>query len=177
MYCIIVDNIQLWAAAVSIRNQSGNHVNQHIGSNHLIHCLIVRSRAFSGGDIDNYTSITRCHLKSLVPCASGFRDGADQANWMPCFCPTPLVAGGYKCPRISPNHWDIIIWGQFFLFCKFHLILGCNSPLAMPQHDNKLRHRHHNCMGWRSNHQQISPETSAVGSNPVACIAKMRRWR
>ena len=46
---------------------SGNHANQYRASNYWKYCLIIRSWAFSEGDVGNYSSVTVCHLKIPAP--------------------------------------------------------------------------------------------------------------
>ena len=54
--------------------------------------------------------------------------------------------------------------------CEFHLFLGCINQLVFHQHDGKFGHGHYSCRGWLWTPQQISHETNADGSSPVACV-------
>ena len=54
---------------IIISNRRGNHANQYPACNYWIYCSLLRSLAFSEGDIHNYWSITRCHLKSPTLCS------------------------------------------------------------------------------------------------------------
>ena len=60
--------------------------------------------------------------------------------------------------RVSLYHSD-------YRACEFHHFLGCTNPLAVQQHDEKLKHAHYSCRGWLWTHQHIAHETSADGSS------------
>ena len=38
---------------------------------------------------------------------------------------------------------------------EFHLFLGCNNPLVLNWHDDKLRHGYYSCRSWPWTHQQM----------------------
>ena len=100
---------------ITVSNQSGNNVNQYLACNHWKHCSVLSSRAFSG-DIENYWSITTCHLQAFIeddhikrPRLSPYQEakvfsrsvqdqgGVDQANWTPYIC--------LHGPRTFSSNW------------------------------------------------------------------------
>ena len=66
MWSTCLDHIQLWVITVC-KLPSGNHANQYRASNYWKYCLIIRSWAFSEGEVGNYSSVTRCYLKIPAP--------------------------------------------------------------------------------------------------------------
>ena len=48
---------------ITITNQSGNHSNQYPVCNYWKYCSVLR---FSKRNVENYWSVTRCHLKSAM---------------------------------------------------------------------------------------------------------------
>ena len=51
---------------ITISSQNGNHYNQYSAFHYWKYCSVLRSWAFSEGDVVNYWSVTRCHLKSYT---------------------------------------------------------------------------------------------------------------
>ena len=53
---------------VTLSKHSDNHANQYPVCNYWKYCSVLRSWAFSKGDVKNYWSVTRCHLKISTSC-------------------------------------------------------------------------------------------------------------
>ena len=49
--------------------QNVNYANQYPSSNYWKYLLVPRSCAFSEGDVENYWSVTSCHLKRRMQCS------------------------------------------------------------------------------------------------------------
>ena len=63
--------LAMWPRAlpITIINQVDNHANQWLACNYWTRCSILVPWAFLEGDVENYWSVTRCHLKSPTPCS------------------------------------------------------------------------------------------------------------
>ena len=108
-FVLITFSCELSLCAQCHLKQIGNYANQYPVCSYWIYCSFLGSWAFSEGDLENYWSVTRCHLKRFMPC-SWKEQSYSGATWAPTeddhIKRKPRPSPYHEREQVSPNVRD-----------------------------------------------------------------------